>query len=363
MKIGILGTRGIPNHYGGFEQFTEYLSAGLVEHGHDVWVYNSHNHPFKEKHWNGVNLVHCHDPEDYLGIPGQFVYDLNCIRDARNRNFDILLQLGYTSSSVWHRFLPRKPKIVTNMDGLEWQRSKYSKPVRRFLKYAEKLAIRSSDLLIADSRIIGDYLMKTCRVFSTYIPYGADIFETPDEKKLEQYHIEPRQYFLLVARMQPDNHIEEIIKGVQQSDSSLPLLIIGSTRNRYGKSLLKTHASDKIRFLGPLFEPEPLNNLRYFSKLYFHGHSSGGTNPSLLEAMAASAPICAHDNPFSHEVLEQDAFYFTDSGQISKVINHYPAREVIDLFILNNVKRVRTNFVWDEIISAYENVFLELIDR
>src|SRR5690606_37250363 len=114
MKIGILGTRGIPNHYGGFEQFAEYLSVGLVKRGDEVVVYNSSSHPFQEKKYMGVDIVHCYDPEPKICTAGQFVYDLNCIRDARTRSFDILLQLGYTSSSVWGRILPDKPIVFTN---------------------------------------------------------------------------------------------------------------------------------------------------------------------------------------------------------------------------------------------------------
>ncbi|MBD0285886.1 MAG: DUF1972 domain-containing protein, partial [Flavisolibacter sp.] len=96
MHIGIIGTRGIPNNYGGFEQCAEYLAAGLVKRGFRVSVYNSHNHPYQEKEWKGVNIIHCYDPEYKWGTAGQFVYDLNCIRDARKRSFDIILQLGYT---------------------------------------------------------------------------------------------------------------------------------------------------------------------------------------------------------------------------------------------------------------------------
>ena len=99
MKIAIIGTRGIPNNHGGFEQCAEYLSKYLVSKDHEVFVYNSHIHPYQEKVWNGVNIVHCIDPEDRIGTPGQFIYDLYCIMDTRKRNFDVILQLGYTSSS------------------------------------------------------------------------------------------------------------------------------------------------------------------------------------------------------------------------------------------------------------------------
>ena len=158
MKLAILGTRGIPNYHGGFEQFAEYFSVHMAQKGHDVYVYNSHSHPYQEKEYNGVSILHQKDPENKLGTFGQFIYDFNCIKDARSRNFDVILQLGYTSSSIWGRFLPSASVIVTNMDGLEWKRSKYSKPVRRFLKVAERLAIDTSDYLVSDSVGIQKYI-------------------------------------------------------------------------------------------------------------------------------------------------------------------------------------------------------------
>ena len=123
-----MGSRGIPNRYGGFEQFAEYIAPALVEKGHQVYVYNSSAHPYREKSWKNVNILRGYDPEDKIGTAGQFIYDFNCILDSRKRNFDIILQLGYTSSSVWSFLYPKKPVLITNMDGLEWKRSKYSQP-------------------------------------------------------------------------------------------------------------------------------------------------------------------------------------------------------------------------------------------
>src|SRR6202008_4408835 len=118
LRIAILGTRGIPNHYGGFEHISEYVSAGLVQRGHSVTVYNSHNHLYQEKTWNGVDIVQCYDPEYAIGTAGQFVYDFNCLVDARRKKFDVLFIMGYTSSSVWGHLYPQKSAIITNMDGL-----------------------------------------------------------------------------------------------------------------------------------------------------------------------------------------------------------------------------------------------------
>jgi glycosyltransferase involved in cell wall biosynthesis len=361
MKIGILGTRGIPNHYGGFEQFTERLSVGLIQRGHEVWVYNSHTHPVKDKIWQGVNRVLCFDPECLLGTPGQFIYDLNCILDSQRRDFDIILQLGYTSSSVWHNLLPRRSKIVTNMDGLEWQRSKYSRPARRFLHWAERLAVTSSDALIADSEAIRDYLGTKYRVKSSYIPYGADPFQSPDEGALAEFGVDPWRYFLVIARMQPDNHIAEIIRGVLLSDSDFPLLVIGNTGNTYGRFLVRSFQGDRIRFPGPVFDKQKLDNLRYFSRLYFHGHSSGGTNPSLLEAMAASATICAHDNLFNREVLGDHGFFFRDQAAVAGAINEVFRDPGFAKAKTRNLARIRSSYRWDHVIGAYEKLFTGLL--
>ena len=176
LRIAILGTRGIPNYYGGFEHISEYVSAGLVKRGHAVTVYNSHNHPYTQSTWNGVEIRHCFDPEYMVGAAGQFVYDLNCLIDARKRNYDVILLMGYTSSSIWGRLYPQKSTIITNMDGLEWKRSKYSKPVQNFLKYAERLAVKYSQFYVADSMVIKSYLQNKYHINASYIPYGADLF-------------------------------------------------------------------------------------------------------------------------------------------------------------------------------------------
>lgn len=361
MKIGILGSRGIPNRYGGFEKFAEQLALGLKAKDASVWVYCSANHPYKATSWNGINLIHCMDPEDRIGTAGQFIYDFHCIRDSRTRNFDIIYQLGYTSSSVWFRMLPDGPAIVTNMDGLEWKRSKYNRLVRKFLKYAEKLAVLSSDALIADSMAIQKYLVDEYQAVADFVPYGADIFETPDEAMVRSEGLEPGGYHLLIARMQQDNHIEEIIRGVVNSGDEQPLLIIGSTQNKTGSSLRKRYECEQIRFQGAIFNQKLLNNLRHYCAIYFHGHSAGGTNPSLLEAMAAGALICAHDNVFNREVLGRNAFYFTGPKDIEELLQSGEIKpEDRENFISNNIKTIKTRYNWEKIINNYHRLFMEM---
>jgi glycosyltransferase involved in cell wall biosynthesis len=359
MKVGILGCRGIPNHYGGFEQFAENLSVGLTNLGTDVWVYCSHNHPYNGASWQGVKLIHCYDPEFKVGQAGQYIYDFNCITDSRHREFDILLQLGYTSNSVWFRLLPKKPVIITNMDGLEWKRKKYSKVVRYLLKYSEKLAVTSSHHLVSDSEVIKEYLQQEYQAASTYIPYGADILEHPDISMLEGFELEAGNYCLLIARLQPDNHIEEIIRGMLDAGTGIPLLVIGNNRSRHGRYLRKMYQGKTIRFHGAEFNKRLLDNLRHFARIYFHGHSAGGTNPSLLEAMAAKARICAHDNPFNRSVLGGNALFFTTSGDITGHLQNRLSEEYWQPLLEKNLVKINTEYRWERIAEEYYKLFVK----
>jgi hypothetical protein len=364
LKIGILGTRGIPNRYGGFEQCAEYLALGLKEKGHEVWVYNSAHHEYQESEWKGVHIIHCKDPEDKMGTFGQFLYDLNCIKDARNRDFDILLQLGYTSNSIWYWRWPKKCKNIVNMDGLEWKRSKYNKYVRRFLKYAEKLAAVHADEMVADSTGIQQYLEEQYRKPSTFIAYGTDIFDAPDASYLAKYDLQPYKYYMLMARMEPENNVEMIIKGHILSGNTDPLLVVGKTENAYGTYLKETYGHhSNIRFLGGIYDAAMVNNLRYYSHVYFHGHTVGGTNPSLIEAMGSYTLIAANDNAFNRGVLGEDAFYFDDDTDVASVIKSAQAKDVYKSWLDNNIEKIKTLYNWPKIVDDYEALFLKSVNK
>lgn len=354
MNIAVIGTRGVPNHYGGFEQFAEYLSAGLVQKGHSVTVYNSHTHPYQRNEWKGVRIVHCTDPEDKYGTIGQFIYDLNCIRHVRTQQYDIILQLGYTSGSVWGWLLPRKNSIVTtNMDGLEWKRTKYSKPVRRFLQYAEKLGVKYSDHLISDSVGIQDYLSEKYKKSSVFIPYGANLFTEADSTRLGNYDLIPFQYSLLIARLEPENSIETILDGVVMSGKKEPFLVIGKHQTKFGEYLKAKFAlSPQIKFVGGIYDINILNNLRHFSNLYFHGHTVGGTNPSLLEAMASQSLICANNNIFNRSILEGDAFYFNNATEVSTLLLGQQKTGNAGK-IKANEEKVKNIYAWPIIVQQY----------
>ncbi|MDB5159548.1 MAG: glycosyl transferase family 1 [Mucilaginibacter sp.] len=360
LKIAILGTRGIPNHYGGFEHISEYVSAGLVERGHTVTVYNSHNHPYAKDNWNGVNIIHCYDPEYLIGSAGQFVYDLNCIRDARKRDFDVILIMGYTSSSVWGRLYPKQSAIVTNMDGLEWKRSKYSKPVQNFLKYAEKLAVKHSQYYVSDSIVIKQYLARKYDINSRYIPYGADMITPLEREQITPAEAAKEDYFLLMARMEPENNIETILDGYNLSNSVKPFKVLGDTGNRFGKFITHKFQNDsRIEFKGSIFDTAKVRALQNNSYLYFHGHSVGGTNPSLLEAMASEALIAAHNNPFNQAVLNTDAFYFSNPADVKQLVENVQRQETEKVMVNNNLQKIKHLFNWGSVVDGYEQYAIE----
>lgn len=363
MHIAIIGTRGIPNQYGGFEQFADVLSQGLVQKGYDVTVYCSANHTYKDCKYNGVSLIHKFDPENRVGTAGQFIYDLLCMLDARKQKFDIIYMLGYTSSSIWQSLLYKKGALViTNMDGLEWKRSKYSKPVQRFLQFAEKLAVKYSDFLVADSVGIQSYLKQKYNAESSYFPYGSYVFNNPNEDVLLKYKLKVYGYDILIARFEPENNIEMVLEAFSASTVKRRLILIGNYEHTsFGKRMFDVYSKDeRICFFGAIYDQEDLNNLRYFSNLYFHGHSVGGTNPSLLEAMGSSSLICYHNNEFNKAIVGEDGLCFSNSDELCVILNKSSKVEFKD-FLENNTRKIKEIYEWGKIISDYEIYFKSLI--
>jgi len=358
-KIAILGTRGIPNNYGGFEQLAQYLSLGLSQRGYDVTVYNPHDHEYKEPLYHSVKIVKKLDPHKILGSASQFVYDYFCLRDAIRRHFDVVIELGYGSSALSLLICStKKIKVITNMDGMEWQRQKWNLVVQRLTRWFEKVAVNKSDILVSDSKEIQKYYLNNYSKPSTFIPYGADPVSTIDDSHLEKFQLTNRNYHLIICRLERENNIETIINGVLKSNNVSPLVIVGNHQVGYGKSIFnKFKSHNKIRFLNSIYNRDVLNCLKKYSMLYFHGHSIGGTNPSLLEAMASGCQIAAHDNPYNREVLGLDAQYFSNFNDVKNIIdNKIVLPEITQTRIQNNLDKIDKIYNWDTIIQSYEAI-------
>ncbi len=358
MKIAILGTRGIPHNYGGFEQCSEKLSERWVKNGHSVTVYNPDEHNYKKNEWKRVKIKHVFSKESKLGMLGTFIYDYFCLKSAVKEDFDVILNLGYVPSALFFYLKSKtRAKFITNMDGLEWKRDKWNSILKKFIKFCEKRAIKHSDILVFDNIGIRDYYLSHFNVEGTIIEYGAEVFNKPDLNVLKRYNVKEYGYFLTIARFEPENNLKTIIEGFLKSKVTEPLLLIGNPNTKFGKSLVKDYANNlKIHFLGEIYNQKKLNTLRMLSKLYFHGHSVGGTNPSLLEAMAAGSYIVAHKNVFNRSVLENNGLYFENSENISKIIKSFDENKR-KIYAEKNRKKIIEFYNWDLIAEKYLKLF------
>jgi glycosyltransferase involved in cell wall biosynthesis len=243
------------------------------------------------------------------------------------------------------------------MDGLEWKRSKYSKVVQKFLIYAERLAVKYSDYLISDSVGIQTYLRNKYSVDSEYIPYGANLISDIDDSILKKHNLTEGSYNMLIARLEPENNIETILQSVVESETERNFLVIGNTENKYGQYIKQKFKDDRIIYLGYVSGIEKLDALRKNSNIYFHGHTVGGTNPSLLEAMSSHALICAHNNEFNRAILGKDAFYFSCKKCIIPLLNQNEMNKTDD-FISNNLEKIKQKYSWRKVISDYESYMI-----
>lgn len=367
MKIAFISTRGIPNNYGGFEQFAEQISVRLAARGHEVIVYSPHYHNYKSNEYKGVRIKHIYSPEPWMGTSvGSFFYDFLSLWDALKREKpDIIYVAGYTSITpayMWYDIRKIKsPVVITNMDGLEYKRTKFNWWVRAFLFWEERMVVKYSHYLIADNAGIQDYYKSKYGKESTLLAYGADVPYGYDERYISESGLKANDYFLLVARIEPENNIKMAIEGYLASKwyGRKPLIIVGRPNTPYGKKLIAGYGKEtSVRFIGGIYDMGKLNSLRHYSFAYFHGHSVGGTNPSLLEAMACGCFILAHDNVFNKTVLGINALYYTNEQSVALILNNMDEMIVAkEAFIGNNWQTIREQYSWEKLADAYEKYF------
>ena len=374
MKIAFISTRGIPNNYGCFEQFAEYISVGLVRRGHEVVVYSPHFHPYREPDYKGVRIKHIYSPEIWMGSSvGSFFYDFLSLRDAlKKEKFDIIYEAGYTSivpAYIWFNVKRIKyPLFTTNMDGLEYKRTKFNKWVQKFVFWEERMAVKHSHYLIADNMGIRDYYKEKYGKESKFLAYGADVHEDYDVDVLKEYGLEAGGYFIVVARLEPENNLFMAIEGNLASNQygKHPLVVGGKTNTPYGKYLMERYGRDRnIRFVGGIYDFRKLNSIRHYSYAYFHGHSVGGTNPSLLEAMASGFFILVHDNIFYRAFLVDNALYFGSSDAASVMLDGIDQAVSAHKkeYTERNLEVIRRDYSWEKLVDEHEEYFKWMLSQ
>lgn len=361
LRVALVGTRGVPARYGGFETCVEQVGQRLAARGHEVTVYcRTDGRTNKaETEYLGMELVH---------LPA-----------LRRRSLETLTHTGLSvlhllrhrpdaavvfnaANSPWLPLLrAARIPVATHVDGLEWKRAKWGPAGRRYYRAAEALAVRFSDALIADAQGIQDYYRERFGAASTLLAYGAPVISSAGSHRLAEVGLEPGQYHLAVARLEPENHVHLIVEGYVRSPSELPLVVVGSApyAGRYTASIRRM-ADQRVRFLGGVWDQELLDQLYANARVYWHGHSVGGTNPSLLRAMGAGTAVNAFDVGFNREVLGAAGRFFQTPEDVAKLA--LDAEETPSAIAERGRASARgaARYDWAEVAGGYERLVREL---
>jgi len=382
MRVAIIGSRGIPAKYGGFEVFTEELSTKLSQKGYTVTVTCEEGCSDHAGHYQGVNLAYhpINPPKNYFFRKFYELFgDLYFLVRLSRRN-DVILLLGMTAGSLTFlpKILSRSLKLVINIDGVEWKRDKFNSFEKAFLKFNTTVATKVSDAIILDAKSMAHHIDSNVVAKSVYIPYGVNhpvpvewnnlllnplVRICPEIKNLKKCG-----FWLAVARLEPENNILTIIKGFIQSTTERPLVIVGnfsspSYQEEVNSLLAET---DKQIFLtgGIYNNSNLLDMLRGHCFAYIHGHSVGGTNPALLEAMSMKNVIIAHDNEFNREVCKESAMFFDSPRALADIVNMVESNpEQYAVLKQRAYDRVTKDYEWGKVVDAYDALFKELKTR
>jgi glycosyltransferase involved in cell wall biosynthesis len=361
-KVAIIGTVGIPARYGGFETLTEHLVKNLSSK-YNFTVYCSKNKYSKEERtssYQGATLKYI--PLNANGIQS-ILYDTISILHALSKN-DVLIVLGVAGAWTlpFIRIFTNK-KIIISIDGMEWKRDKWPLIAKLYLWWSEKIGIMYSHIDISDNESIQDYTAFRYKTLSRVIEYGADhaMYVEPTVKDLKKYSFLKNKYAVKVCRIEPENNVHLVLKAFNKH-SKLNLVIVGNWDNSdYGIILKEMYKYVKnIRLLNPIYEQREIDLIRSNATLYIHGHSAGGTNPSLVEAMHLGLPIFAYNVSYNKTTTENKAIYFDSSENLISHLNNVPESKLQEIRV--EMKAIAsTRYTWDVIATKYELLISEVL--
>jgi glycosyltransferase involved in cell wall biosynthesis len=366
--VRIIGTHGVPAAYGGFETAAQHVGLYLRDRGWRVVVYCQANgeHEWRSDTWEGLERVHV--PEHRPDWRGTSSFDLKCVRHLiRERGeLDVCLTFGYNTGALNIAQRVRRVPNVINMDGMEWTRRRWGVVKQAILLGGERFAGWVGDVLIADHPEIAKYLRRHFgkkRVVT--ITYGAHAVDDAPTAPLEALGLTAGNFATMICRPIPENSIEEIVAAWSQRPRGIPLVVLGDflDDDPYHRRV-KAAAGDEIVFAGAIYDPAIVGSLRFHSRLYMHGHTVGGTNPSLVEAMAASNAVVAHDNKYNTWVAGEGARYFDDTASLAALLDRLvDDRDTLQQMQRRSRERFEAEFTWDHIGSQYEAALLTAMAR
>lgn len=363
MKIAILGTRGVPANYGGFETFAEALSVGLVRRGHRVTVY-ARNHYVKagREIYRGVRILRL--PSLRSKHLETVSHTALSVLHALTCRYDVLLVCN--AANAFLCALPRLAGqgVVLNVDGIERLRAKWGWWGKGFYRLGEILATRFPHRVVADARTIARYYQERYGCHPVFIPYGAPVGKLNSQGTLQRLGLRPRQYLLYVSRLEPENNAHRVLQAYLDSGISLPLALVGDApySRRYISLLREQAARGSVLMPGGIYG-EAYRELLSHCLCYIQATEVGGTHPALVEAMGAGCLVIANDTPEHREVLADCGLYyrFNDAGSLRRRLQQVVARPEDYAFLGRRAQeRVSQTYNWERVISAYEELFLSL---
>lgn len=364
MKVAIIGDRGIPARYSGFSTLVEELAVRLVRtHGMQVSVYcRSSYYDDKPREYEGVRCI-------YLPSPGgksfeSIVHSNLAILHASMDSYDLAFIVDPGNAPFSWPLMLRRVPTVFHTDGLGWQREKWSPTQKRYYRWSEKVCAKAASWLVTDSRAMQDYYREQYGAPSSFIPYSGEVGLPPDDSCLDRHGLERKGYYLVVARVEPENNIDLIIREYRAANLSRPLVIVGGARyeSAYSQSIF-SQSDESVRCLGAIFESAELNGLYENCYAYLHGHEVGGTNPSLLRAMHAGVACVPIDVVFHREVMgEEGTFFSKASGELSGTLRKLDvdSERISELGRLAR-ERSASLYRWDAVAAGYAELFERIL--
>ncbi|WP_203581842.1 DUF1972 domain-containing protein [Microbacterium hibisci] len=366
--VRILGTHGVPANYGGFETAAENIALHLRDRGWTVDVYCqlTGEGPIQTDQWNGVTRTMIPEPRE--GWRGTSAFDLASVRHAMtvHEPGDVWLTFGYNTGVF--DVIPRLRGIpnVVNMDGMEWTRRRWGLAKQGILLANERLAGWVGDVLIADHPVIATYLERHFgRSRVQTIAYGAHEVTHAPATAAQELGLTPGAYGIVVCRPIPENSVLEIVSAWSAERRGMPLVVVGPylDDDPY-QTRVRAAASDEVLFPGAIFDADRLRALRFHAAVYLHGHTVGGTNPSLVEAMAAGNAIVAHDNPYNTWVAGPENAYFSGAGGLDSLLSRLLPDEGRRARMGAAARdRFRAEFTWTKIGAQYEQALVDALTR
>jgi glycosyltransferase involved in cell wall biosynthesis len=372
MKIAILGIRGLPSTYSGYETFIGELAPRLVKRGHEVTIY-CRNSLYEER------------PAEHLGmrmrylpsIEHKFLSTLShtgfSILDASLRKFDVVFVVNAANGifGIIPRLLGKKS--ILNVDGMEWLRPKWNKIAKSFFKNSARLGTKFYNEIVTDADEMHRLYAREFGIDSIYIAYGANIETSAHPEFLKDYGLESRGYYLIASRLIPDNNADTIVKAFVESGSKKKLVIAGGADyagnliERQFLDLLKSLANDRVQFTGHISKPGHIKELHCHCFGYLHGHQFGGINPSILKALGFGNLVLALNTPFNAEVLDHGKYgilYEKSSKDLAEKIRQIEnAPSTAENFRVLAPQRILERFTWEKITDEYEQLFVSLTGK